>query len=114
MRWHLFPQAAERLDSLVQVVFQVIDSLQRVGPSQTDVDKVKETQRRSRETSLRQNGYWLGQLLARVESGVTDFGDILTYERLIDHLTSVQVRDAARRLLRANNYVQVSLYPEQP
>lgn len=109
-----FGAAPERLDSLVQVVFQQIDTLRRVGPSAANLAKVRESQRRGREVSLRQNGYWLGQILARVENGATDFSDLLTYEQLIDGLTAEQVRAAAGRLLRPDHYVQVSLYPEQP
>ncbi len=107
-----FGTAPERLEELTQAVFLQIDSLQRFGPSQQDIDKVKETQRRQRETNLRENSYWLGQLVAADLYGL-DPRDILTYEQLVDALDVETVQAAARDYLRTDNYVQVSLYPEQ-
>jgi zinc protease len=107
-----FGTSPERLDELVAAVFEEIDSLQTVGPSQQDIDKVKEIQRRAYETDLRQNSFWLGQLVAAERYGL-DPRNILDYEELIDGLNGEMVRQAAVRYLRTDNYVQVSLYPEQ-
>ncbi len=106
-----FGSAPERVDELVGVVFQQIDSLKTVGPTDVEIGKVQEMQRRGRETSLKQNGYWRGQLVGYDRQGL-DFRDILTYENLIDALEVSTVRSAAHRWLRTDNYVQVTLYPE--
>jgi len=107
-----FGTAPERLEELTDAVFLQIDSLQRFGPSQEDIDKVKETQRRQRETNLRENSYWLSQLVSADRYDL-DPRDILTYERLVDALDIETIQTAARNYLRTDNYVQVSLYPEQ-
>ncbi len=107
-----FGTAPERLDELVGVVFTQIDSLKTFGPSQQDIDKVKEQQRRQREVDLRENSYWLGQLLAHERYGL-DPRNILDYGELIDGLTAELVQEAAVRYLNTENYVRVSLYPEQ-
>lgn len=106
-----FSAAPERLEELTEVVFSEIDSMQVNGPRPGDVAKVKEAQRRSLETNLRQNGYWLYQLLF-ANRFRTDPRDILTYERLIDKLDVEMLREAAREYLPRDNYVRVSLYPE--
>ena len=71
-----------------------------------------EQQRRQRETNLRENGYWLGQLIAYERTGL-DIRDILTYDELVASLTPEIVQKAAELYLRTDNYVQVSLYPEE-
>jgi len=96
---------------LTEAVFVQIDSLQQLGPSQEDIDKVKEMQRRQRETNLRENSYWLGQLVAADRYGL-DPRDILIYEQMVEALDVETVQAAAREYLRTDNYVQVSLYPE--
>ena len=106
-----FGSAPERLAELSSAVFQEIEKLKRDGPSQQDVDKVKEMQRRARETDLRENSYWLSQLIAADRYDI-DPRNILTYETLIDALTIEDLRDAANLYLPTDNYVQVSLYPE--
>jgi zinc protease len=105
-----FGAAPEQLDTLVAAVFAEIERLAREGPSADDLLRAREIQRRERETQLRQNGYWAGQLVGYAREGL-DFAEITTYERLIDNLSVQQVRDAARAWLRRDNYVRVSLMP---
>jgi zinc protease len=107
-----FGTAPERLEELTGVVFQQIDSLKQYGPPQEDIEKVQEMQRRQREEGLRENSYWLGQLVAYDQYG-DDLRDMLTYETLINGLAAETVQQAANRYLRTDNYVRVSLYPEQ-
>jgi zinc protease len=106
-----FGSAPDRVDELVGVVFEQIDSMQTYGPTIEDIQKVQEMQRRERETNLRENGYWLGQLVGYDQMEL-DFRDILNYETLIDSLEPGLVRDAAQRYLRTDNFVQVTLLPE--
>jgi zinc protease len=105
-----FGAAPEQLDTLVSVVFSEIERLARDGPSAQDLLRAREIQRRERETQLRQNGYWAGQLVGYVREGL-DFAEITTYETLINNLSLQQVREAARAWLRRDNYVRVSLVP---
>jgi zinc protease len=107
-----FGTAPERLEEMVDSVFVVIERLKPDGPTQEDIDKVKEQQRRSNETNLRENGYWIGQINARVSSG-GELGDITTYEQYIDALTADDVQAAAQLYLNLEKYVRVSLYPEE-
>ena len=106
-----FGSAPERADELTRAVFAVIDSLRRTGPAATDVAKVAEAQRRDRETAIKQNGYWLGQLAGSDRYG-WDPRQILTGETLINSLSAPMLRDAARKYLRTDNYVRVTLVPE--
>jgi zinc protease len=107
-----FGSAPERAAELTEVVFSVIDSLKTAGPAGPDVQKVREMQRRERETNLRQNGYWLEALTTRYREG-RDPRDILDAGRLIDALDAPAIQQAARRYLRTDNYVQVTLFPEK-
>ncbi|HSL71792.1 MAG TPA: insulinase family protein [Longimicrobiales bacterium] len=108
-----FGAAPERLDSLAAAVFDIIEQMKRDGPSATDLAKIKETQRRSFEKGLRENSFWASQLMARAENG-EELTNILTFPALVDALTAEQVRDTARKHLRKDNYVRVSLFPEGP
>jgi zinc protease len=108
-----FGSSPERVEELVRAVFAEIDSLKANGASADDIAKVKELQLRERETSLKQNGFWVGQLSARAEWG-EDYGDILTYPKLLDTLTPQMVRDAARAYLNRANYARFTLLPEAP
>jgi zinc protease len=93
-------------------VFQQIDSLTAHGPTEDEMVKVKEQQRRSRETDLRENGFWLSQL---VSADLYDYDPriILEYDQLVEGLTAEALQEAARLYLNTDNYVQVSLIPEE-
>jgi zinc protease len=101
----------DRLNELTDAVFDEMNRLKLEGPSDDDVIKVKEAQRRSHETSLEQNGFWLFQLLYADRYGL-DPRNILNYVQMIDGLTVGKLQDAAVRFLTDDNYVQVSLYPK--
>jgi zinc protease len=105
-----FGAAPEQLDVLTEAVFAEIERLQAGGPTGEELLRVREIQRRERENNLRQNAYWAGQLIGYQREGL-DFGEILSYGELIDHLTAQLVREAAREWLGRERYVRVSLMP---
>lgn len=107
-----FGSAPERVEELTTVVFREIESFKDPGPDANDVNNVREIQRRARETSLRENGFWVAQLTFSDQYG-TDPRVLISYD-LIDALTADKVREAAVRYLRTDNYVLVSLFPETP
>jgi zinc protease len=106
-----FGAAPERLDELVRVVFQELEMLKREGPREADLAKVREMQFRAREVQLRENHFWLSQILTYDRYG-WDLREIPNAARRAERLTAELVRDAARRYLDTAQYVQVSLYPE--
>jgi predicted enzyme related to lactoylglutathione lyase len=104
--------APDRVEALGAAVFQEIDSLKANGARQQDVDKVKETLRRSYETNLKENGYWLGQLSAYYRIG-DDPRLLLSYPQVIESLTPDLVKQSAARFLRTDNFIQVTLLPQR-
>jgi zinc protease len=100
-----------RADSLVRAVFAQIDTLQTIGPRAADLAKVKETLVRSRETNLRENGWWVGQLLAGVRDGDPPAPPL---EPVLAGITAESLRAAAKRYLERTRYVRVTLLPEAP
>jgi zinc protease len=101
----------DRLEELTRAVFQEIEKLKTDLVDAETLAKVKETQRRSWESSQTQNAFWLSQIAFTAQSG-ENLETVPEYVGMIDALTPEEIRVAARRYLRADNYVRVSLYPE--
>ncbi|TDI83477.1 MAG: insulinase family protein [Caldithrix sp.] len=101
----------ERVDELTRTVFEQIDSLKTFGTTNKYLKKVKETQIRSRETDLQENGFWL-RALRSVYYHESDPKNILTYDKLVESLTLADIKKAARKYFNTENYVEVVLYPE--
>lgn len=101
-----------RLDELTRAVFASIDSLATHGASEDNLAKVKETQRRQRETDLEENGFWLS-VINVYDRWDEDLRLILDYDSLVDGLTTDAIGEAADLYLRPHNYVEVRLVPEE-
>lgn len=107
-----FGSAPERADELAAVVFEEIERLKADGPDTETVAKVRETQRRAKETSLRENSYWINQMRSFDQQG-RDYAEIPSYD-LIEAWSAADVRAAAQRYLRLDQYAKFVLLPEGP
>lgn len=105
-----FGSDPRRVEELLAAVQEEILRLQHYGPLEEDMVKVREAHRRSREVGQRQNAYWLQQLLNWSRYDLDP--ERITAPSLWDHLTSYDLREAARRFLRMDNVVVVTLLPE--
>jgi zinc protease len=106
-----FGCAPERVDELTASVFQQIDSLRAFGTTDKYLAKVKETQRRKRETDLKENGFWLSSLRAYYQYN-EDPLQILNYDQLTENLSLEAIQQAAQRYLNEDQYVKVVLLPD--
>jgi hypothetical protein len=68
-------------------------------------------QRRSEETEVRQNGFWVSTLASAARYG-QDPRIVLRRSELRASLTPTLLRDTARKYLDESRYVQVRLLPE--
>ena len=106
-----FGSDPDRVRELTEAAFAEIEKLRRDGPSPEDIEKVREMEARSRETELRNNQFWMAQLMSYDYQAWPMVG-ILRYPEWLEGLSGDVVRDAANRYLDPNNYLQASLLPE--
>jgi len=106
-----FGSAPERLEALTTAALAQIDSIKRFGTTPEYLNKVKEAALRARETALKQNNYWIAQISTFDQNG-WPLEEIPNGEKLISALTAGDLQRSAQKYLRMDNYVRVSLYPE--
>ncbi|NNE68995.1 MAG: insulinase family protein, partial [Rhodothermales bacterium] len=106
-----FGCAPENALELEEAVFAEFERAKREGFSEEVLTKVREAQRRTRETSLEQNGFWASQLTAYYRSE-SDPNRILEYDELVDSVSSERLQAAARRYLGSEGLVIARLFPE--
>jgi len=102
----------DRMEELSRVVFEEIEKIKAEGPTEDEVRNAKEAEIRSFETSVESNGWWLSQLVFRYRSG-EDPGGLLTFKESLEKLGREVIREAARTYFNTDNYVQVTLLPEE-
>ena len=101
----------DEADGLVEEIFAEIERLKTEGIEASYVDKIEEIQRRARETSLKENGFWLGVLKTYYSRGL-DPRLILDFDALIESVTPETVQQTAQRYLNPERYVLGILKPE--
>ncbi|MDD8019333.1 MAG: insulinase family protein, partial [Bacteroidota bacterium] len=101
----------ERVEELVNAVMQQIDTLKLKPADQTNIDKVKELQRREREVNLKENNWWLSVFRSSYANGEDPLTILKTPER-IDKLNTKAVQDAAKKYFTDKNIVKIVLKPE--
>jgi len=102
------PGTAERLSA---AVLAEIRRLQTEGPSESDLGAAKAARSRALTTSLSQNAYWLNALQHAALFG-RDPAAIPGVVDIVDGLTVVHLREAARKFLPLDRYTVVTLLPE--
>lgn len=106
------PTGPENVDKVIAAAFAEINKMKADGPSVADLEKVKLNWITRQQKSLRENNYWMNQLMGSVTQG-RDPAHILRYEQRVRAITPQAVKLAAQRYLDLHNYVQVVLYPER-
>ncbi|HUJ58732.1 MAG TPA: insulinase family protein [Kofleriaceae bacterium] len=100
----------KRVDELIAAAFGEIGKLAKDGATADDLDKVKQTFLRTRETQLRNNLFWAGWLINARRYG-DDPAIILDTSKMTARMTAANVKAAARRFLDAKQYFQAELLP---
>jgi zinc protease len=106
-----YSSSPENVDVLAPTVLAFIDTLKRLGPSVADVEKVKAQTLRARETALKQNGFWLSNIVARDQAGEPMEG--ILDDASIKAMTPASIQAAAKQYLDLNNYARFVLLPEE-
>jgi zinc protease len=100
----------DNIGKLSATVIAVMDTMKTVGPKEVDLNKVKETMIRERETRLKENNFWLSSLQNHLL-----YGDKLRtldeYRSFVNGFTKEDIKKTAKKYLDTKEYVQVSLTP---
>jgi zinc protease len=104
----------DRADELVAMVWDSIKSFQEIGPEEEDLKNAREQAFRSWETGLEENGYWLSTIEFYTTRGMDPARILINPAEALENVTPADVADMARKVLREDQYVRVTLYPESP
>lgn len=100
----------DRVDSLTEAVFDVIDGFKENGPDESYFNNAKEIMLKDREVDLENNSFW-ASVLQTYLINEQDPGLILKYTDISESASMEEVRSAAEMFFNDNRYVRVVLYP---
>jgi len=102
----------ENIEKLSRTVLDEMNKIKKDGPSEADLNKVKETMIRERETQVRENSFWLSYLQNHYLFG-NRILSLEEYEALVNSFTVKKIQAIAKKYLDTENYVQVALTPKE-
>ena len=106
------PSGPEKVDTLLFAARKEIEDLKKFGPSQENLNKVKQQWIQQHKINIKDNNYWLGKLQNIIFPG-SDAKYFLNYEKYINSLTVKSIQDAANLLLNGSNVITAILRPEK-
>ena len=106
------PCGPENVDKLLAAATAEIEKVKSAGPTQEDLNKVKETWKQQYLVNIKDNNFWARQLIQSVEFG-SSAANVLSYEKRVEALTTKDLQDTAKRFLDMKNVIQVVLNPEK-
>jgi len=106
------PCGPENVEVLEKATLAEIQKIKDNGPSDVDLNKVKETWIKQYREEMKENGYWLSRLLQSEEAG-TDPNEILTGEQRVNALTVKDIQEAANKYFDMKNFLTMVLNPEK-
>ncbi len=107
-----FGCAPENVEKLIASSLDEINKIKQGGAQPVDLEKFVAEERRSTETQLKDNGFWLGYLTERVQNQ-EDPKQILGYLSSLKELKPETLKSAAVKYLSGENYVRLVLLPEK-
>jgi zinc protease len=107
-----FGSDPERVRELKDVIFTQIDSLKNYAVQEDYLKKVKEIYLHEYEINLKENRFWLNNLEFKFFNN-EDMLDILDYAELVKTISLEEIQQAAVKYFNMNNYVRVTLFPEE-
>ncbi|MCX6322372.1 MAG: insulinase family protein [Bacteroidia bacterium] len=100
----------ENITKLSQTVLSEMGKIRKDGPTEIDLNKVKETLIRERETRLKENGYWLSALQNHFLYG-DNLLSLEDYKTFVNSFSGDDIKAIANKYLNTVSYVQVALTP---
>ena len=105
------PCGPENVDKLLAAANEEIKELKEKGPSEKDVEKVKNQWKEKYITDVKENKYWNSKMQSVLYWG-RDRDRVVNYQQYIDKLTPADIQATAKKLFDGKNQFVSILYPE--
>ncbi|GAB2619926.1 M16 family metallopeptidase [Belliella aquatica] len=105
-----FPCSPDMVDRLSEAALAEVKKIQENGPTEEDLNKVKEKRRIAYEENLKRNNYWNSQM-STVRNYELPWDVILDGKASIDAVTPERIQAAAKTYLQKENLLVIEKYP---
>ena len=107
----VYGSGPENVEKIQGEVFDQIKNLQQAKPTEEELSKAKKNLLRKRETSIRNNSFWLSYIKNGFLYNDGCFKSVDRYQKEIEGFTTGDIRKGAGKYFNFNNFYRISLKP---
>lgn len=99
-----FDTDPDKRERMIEIILNEAEKIAKEGPSQVNLNKVKEFMQKKHNENLKENSYWLGVLDEYYYTG----NDVNTnYDRIVNNATVEKIQQFAQMLLSQKNQAEI-------
>ncbi len=102
----VFETAPEKREKLMKIIFAELENITKAGPSEGDLNKVKEFMLKKHAEDLKENNYWLRSIDEYLFTGMNPIKD---YDQIVSSITVKDIQKFADDLFKQKNEIEVSM-----
>lgn len=100
------PTAPEKREKMTEIIYKGVEDMVNNGPKEEDLQKTKEYMLRSHAERLKNNGYWMNQMVNYVLYGEDN---VTSYEETLNSLTTADIQAMAKTIFKSGNRIEVGM-----
>lgn len=104
----------EKAAKIEKDCIEILRNYTKKGCDKETLNKVQEQMLVNRGKSKQNNNFWMGQIQGSYRFNENRDYQVNDYERIVRSVTTKDIRNIAKRYVNLNNYVVVTLRPENP
>ncbi len=103
------PSKAKEIEAAAMIV---IEAIKKGDVDEATLNKVKETIKREVEVNLKENGYWVNEIIESITFN-EPLQNTEEYLKAVQAITPAQIQKAAQEYLKGDNFIRVVMSPEE-
>jgi len=109
-----FNSEPDKVEELIKTGLNDIETIRKEGVQASDLDKVKETRIQGRTKSLKQNGWWMGNIQSVYQDGWNSFDNfsLESYQAIIESVTPAEIQETIKKYYNTENFIRIVMNPE--
>ena len=104
----------EKAAKIEKDCIEILRNYTKKGCDNETLNKVKEQMLVNRGKSKQNNGFWMGQIQGSYRYNESRDYQVNNYENMVRKVTPKDIRNLAKKYTNLNNYIVVTLRPENP
>ena len=100
------PTAPEKREKMTAIVYQGVEDMVTNGPKEEDLQKTKEYMLRKHAEDVKNNGYWMRQM---VQYALYGQDNVTTYEETLNSITTADIQEMAKHIFKSGNRIEVGM-----